>query len=253
MRKEKNACALTGVRLAAWQMRGGGGQSDGTQKREIDAQMELRRTKERMMVDNRKNKEEEAELGANVLKKWRCGEWYSLFVCFKKEPSATFRRLPGRCCVVDSQADRSLCAQQLKLLPNKKIIKGRALFVRWLARTERAEEKTDVCPEIPGVVWYRTPPRFHTTQMRWQTHWSHDVTLGKWFLVISFLLHSKTGVQSAVASNVTLLDQILTRRGDEKWGNVREVVIRLCAFSAAVGPKTWCDVFFWANERMVSF
>lgn len=69
MRKEKNARALTRVRLAAWQMRGGGGQSDGTQKREIDAQMELRRTKERMMVDNRKNKEEEAELGANVLKK----------------------------------------------------------------------------------------------------------------------------------------------------------------------------------------
>lgn len=50
-------------------MRGGGGQSDGTQKREIDAQMELRRTKERIMVDNKKNKEEEAELGANVLKK----------------------------------------------------------------------------------------------------------------------------------------------------------------------------------------
>lgn len=69
MRKEKNARALTGVRLAAWQMRVGGGQSDGTQKREIDAQMELRRTKKRMMVDNRKNKEEEAELGANVLKK----------------------------------------------------------------------------------------------------------------------------------------------------------------------------------------
>lgn len=58
-------------------MRGGGGQSDGTQKREIDAQMELRRTKEGLMVDNRKNKEEETELSANVLKKRRWGEWHS--------------------------------------------------------------------------------------------------------------------------------------------------------------------------------
>lgn len=46
----------------------GGGQSDGIQKREIDV---LRRTKERMMADNRKNKEEETELGADVLKKRR--------------------------------------------------------------------------------------------------------------------------------------------------------------------------------------
>lgn len=43
------------------------------------------------------------------------------FVSKKKGPSATFRRLPGRCNIVDSQADRSLCAQQLTLLPNKKI------------------------------------------------------------------------------------------------------------------------------------
>lgn len=43
------------------------------------------------------------------------------FVSKKKGPSAPFRRLSGRCSVVDSQADRSLCAQQLKLLPNKKI------------------------------------------------------------------------------------------------------------------------------------
>ena len=63
-------------------------------------------------------------------------------------------------------------------------------------------------------------------------------------MVISFLLHSKMGVQRAVASNVTPLDQILTQRGDEKWGNCWEVVIRLCVFRAAVRPKTQCNVFF---------
>lgn len=77
VKKKQTTRSLTGVRLAAWQMRGGGGQSDGTQKRKIDAQMELRRTKEGRMVDNRKNKEEETELGANVLKKRRWGEWHS--------------------------------------------------------------------------------------------------------------------------------------------------------------------------------
>ena len=40
-------------------------------RKEMDAQMQLRRTKEGMMVNNRKNKEEETERGANALRKRR--------------------------------------------------------------------------------------------------------------------------------------------------------------------------------------
>lgn len=81
-------------------MRGGGGQSDGTQTREIKTQMEIRRTKSGIRVDHKRNKEEETELGANQLNKEEKVSMTRYFVS-KRGPSASFKRLSGRRYLVD--------------------------------------------------------------------------------------------------------------------------------------------------------
>lgn len=80
--------------------------------------MELRRTKEGMIIDNRRNKEEETELSVNAQEEEvrRMTQFIS-----KREPSAAVRRLSGRSNVVNSQADLSLCVQELKFWPDIEI------------------------------------------------------------------------------------------------------------------------------------
>lgn len=77
-------------------MRGGGGQSDGTQKREIKTQMEIRRIKSGIIVDHKRNK----ELGANQLDKEEKVSMTRYFVS-KRVPSASLKRLSGRHYLVD--------------------------------------------------------------------------------------------------------------------------------------------------------
>lgn len=62
--------------------------------------MEIKRTKSLIIVDHKRNKEEETELDANQLDKEEKMSMTRYFVS-KRGPSASFKRLSGRRYVVD--------------------------------------------------------------------------------------------------------------------------------------------------------
>lgn len=132
------------------------------------------------------------------------------------------------------------------------------LFVHWQECTERSQEKTDVCLQSPGGVWYWTPPQFCTTLTRWLTHRSHDVTPGKWFWW-SLFYYTVKWVYRVPLPPMSHHCIRYWLKGVMKSGEiVGEVVIRLCVCSELPSDQKhgvmcfsgkWKDGFFLGFNR----
>lgn len=128
--EQKITRSRTGVRLAAWQMRGGGGQSDGKPEEGTRCTNGDQQNK-----GGDESRQQEEQRGADRAGcKWaqyrRGGEENDTVVYLKKRAICIVQEDAGRCNAVNCQADRSLCAQEWQTLKWKK--KGKS-YCQWPA------------------------------------------------------------------------------------------------------------------------
>lgn len=90
-------------------------------------------------------------------------------------------------------------------------------------RQTRSQEMTEVCAQSPGCSLL---PDHYVADHRWGDSLEPWRNSRKVILVISFLLHSKMGVQSAAATNVVPLCHILSQKGWCKVGKLKWVLKR---------------------------